>query len=189
MSSNSGSAVSCATRDGANPVGVASANRYDLLAPESAKLTGTLTGHARVPTSGQILDRQTRTHHRKRLGPRKISNHARRTPITPAAPPTTNYGPGGGDGQDLAVQFAQLRDQFLVRGGFGPSASSKARVRQGSFFRRTGRAACIVWPAPEFVRGPDAFGRAGTLASGHGTDVTEGDDSDETNGYEPDGPS
>jgi len=25
-----------------------------------------------------------------------------------------------------------------------------------SFFWRTGRAGCIVWPAPEFVRGPDA---------------------------------
>jgi hypothetical protein len=31
-----------------------------------------------------------------------------------------------------------------------------ARVVLGSFFRRIGRAACIVWPAPEFVRGPDA---------------------------------
>src|ERR1700746_2392707 len=25
---------------------------------------------------------------------------------------------------------------------------------------------CIVWPAPEFVRGPDAVRRAGTVASG-----------------------
>ena len=40
------------------------------------------------------------------------------------------------------------------------------RVPLGSFFRRTGRAACIVWPAPESVPGPDAFGRAGTAASG-----------------------
>src|ERR1700745_1732896 len=36
----------------------------------------------------------------------------------------------------------------------------------GSFFRRIARAACIVWPAPELVRGPDAGGRAGTVASG-----------------------
>ena len=52
------------------------------------------------------------------------------------------------------------------------SASAAARTRRdsggqlpgyprpgscwGSFFRRIGRAACIVWPAPEFVRGPDA---------------------------------
>src|SRR5271165_336809 len=43
------------------------------------------------------------------------------------------------------------------------------RVPLCSFFRRTGRAACIVWPAPEFVRGPDAFGRAGTVASGMAT--------------------
>src|SRR5690242_20352605 len=28
-----------------------------------------------------------------------------------------------------------------------------------------GRAVCIVWPAPEFVRGPDALRRAGTVAS------------------------
>jgi hypothetical protein len=32
-----------------------------------------------------------------------------------------------------------------------------ARVVLGSSFRRIGRAACIVWPAPEFVRGPDAL--------------------------------
>jgi hypothetical protein len=32
----------------------------------------------------------------------------------------------------------------------------RPRVVLGSFFRRIGRAACIVWPAPEFVRGPDA---------------------------------
>ena len=35
----------------------------------------------------------------------------------------------GGDGQDLAVEFAQLRDQLLVRSDFGPLASSKARAR------------------------------------------------------------
>jgi Pentapeptide repeats (8 copies) len=32
----------------------------------------------------------------------------------------------GGGGQDLAVEFAQFRDQLLVCGDFGPLASSKA---------------------------------------------------------------
>src|SRR5437763_1696631 len=40
------------------------------------------------------------------------------------------------------------------------------RVPLGSLFRRTGRAACIVWPAPGLARAPDAFCRAGTVASG-----------------------
>ena len=44
-----------------------------------------------------------------------------------------------------------------------------ARVPLGSFFRPTGRAGCIVWPAPEFVRGPDALRRARTVASGMAT--------------------
>ena len=38
----------------------ASAGHDDLLAPEPANLTGALIGYARVSTSGQILDRQTR---------------------------------------------------------------------------------------------------------------------------------
>jgi hypothetical protein len=42
------------------PAGVAGADEDDLLAPEPAKLTGALIGYARVSTSGQILDRQTR---------------------------------------------------------------------------------------------------------------------------------
>ncbi len=63
MSNNSGSAVSRAAGDDADPAGIAGADEYDLLGPEPAKLTGALIGHARVSTSGQILDRQTRTHH------------------------------------------------------------------------------------------------------------------------------
>jgi DNA invertase Pin-like site-specific DNA recombinase len=42
------------------PAGVAGAHEDDLLAPEPAKLTGALIGYARVSTSGQFLDRQTR---------------------------------------------------------------------------------------------------------------------------------
>lgn len=44
-----------------------------------------------------------------------------------------------------------------------------ARVALGSFFWRTGRAGCIVWPAPGFVPGPDALRGAGTVASGMAT--------------------
>src|SRR5215831_8960564 len=33
---------------------------------------------------------------------------------------------------------------------------TRSPVVLGSFFWRIGRAACIVWPAPQFVRGPDA---------------------------------
>ena len=42
------------------PAGIAGADDDDLLAPEPANLTGALIGYARVSTSGQILDRQTR---------------------------------------------------------------------------------------------------------------------------------
>ena len=49
-----------------------------------------------------------------------------------------------------------------------------AGSRRVSFFWWTGRAGCIVWPAPEFVRGPDALRRAGTVVSGMAKDVTEG---------------
>jgi len=46
------------------------------------------------------------------------------------------------------------------RGPGGTAAASyrvtRSPVVLGSFFRRIGRAACIVWPAPDFVRGPDA---------------------------------
>jgi hypothetical protein len=42
------------------PAGHAGADHDDLLAPEPATLTGALIGYARVSTSGQILDRQTR---------------------------------------------------------------------------------------------------------------------------------
>src|SRR6266487_3912591 len=42
----------------------------------------------------------------------------------------------------------------------------RRRVPLGSFFRRTGQAACIVWPTPGFARGPDAVRRARTVASG-----------------------
>jgi Resolvase, N terminal domain len=42
------------------PAGHAGADHDDLLAPEPANLTGALIGYARVSTSGQILDRQTR---------------------------------------------------------------------------------------------------------------------------------
>ena len=42
------------------PVDLADAGHDDLLAPEPANLTGALIGYARVSTSGQILDRQTR---------------------------------------------------------------------------------------------------------------------------------
>ena len=42
------------------PADIAGADHDDLLAPEPAKLTGALIGYARVSTSGQILDRQTR---------------------------------------------------------------------------------------------------------------------------------
>ena len=45
---------------GADPAGHAGAGHDDLLAPEPANLTGALIGYARVSTSGQILDRQTR---------------------------------------------------------------------------------------------------------------------------------
>ena len=57
-----------------------------------------------------------------------------------------------------------------------------ARVRWGSFFWRTRRAACIVWPAPEFVRGPDAFGQGRDRSVGRGTGIAEGDGADEGNG-------
>ena len=65
--------------------------------PSLAKLTGALTGHARVPASGQILDRQTRTRHPPTTRSPQSFRPRPGTPITPAAPPTTNYGPGGGD--------------------------------------------------------------------------------------------
>jgi hypothetical protein len=42
------------------PAGIAGVDQDDLLAPEPAKLTGALVGYARVSTSGQNLDRQTR---------------------------------------------------------------------------------------------------------------------------------
>ena len=42
------------------PAGIAGTDEDDPLAPEPAKLTGALIGYARVSTSGQILDRQTR---------------------------------------------------------------------------------------------------------------------------------
>ena len=42
------------------PAGHAGAGHDDLLAPEPANLAGALIGYARVSTSGQILDRQTR---------------------------------------------------------------------------------------------------------------------------------
>ena len=60
------------------------------------------------------------------------------------------------------------RDRRLVTGLPG------ARVGLGSFFWRTGRPGCIVWPAPGFVRGPDALRRAGIVASGMAKDVTDG---------------
>ena len=41
------------------PAGIAGAD-HDPLAPEPVNLTGALIGYARVSTSGQILDRQTR---------------------------------------------------------------------------------------------------------------------------------
>jgi|ERR1035438_1689613 hypothetical protein len=34
-----------------------------------------------------------------------------------------------GDGQDLAVELAQLREQLFVRGDFGPLGIGQARVR------------------------------------------------------------
>ena len=43
-----------------SPAGIAGTDEHDPLAPEPAKLTGALIGYARVSTSGQILDRQTR---------------------------------------------------------------------------------------------------------------------------------
>ena len=43
-----------------SPAGIAGTDEDDPLAPEPAKLTGALIGYARVSTSGQILDRQTR---------------------------------------------------------------------------------------------------------------------------------
>jgi hypothetical protein len=42
------------------PAGIAGAGQDDPLAPEPANLTGALIGYARVSTSGQNLDRQTR---------------------------------------------------------------------------------------------------------------------------------
>ena len=42
------------------PVGIVGADHDGLLASEPADLTGALIGYARVSTSGQILDRQTR---------------------------------------------------------------------------------------------------------------------------------
>jgi hypothetical protein len=43
------------------PAGIAGAGQDDPLSPEPANLTGALIGYARVSTSGQILDRQTRS--------------------------------------------------------------------------------------------------------------------------------
>ena len=61
MSNNSGAAVSrTGRRVTLTPVGIAGAGHDDLLAYEPANLTGALIGYARVSTSGQILDRQTR---------------------------------------------------------------------------------------------------------------------------------
>ena len=59
MSNNSGTAVSRAVGDDADPADIAGAHEYDPLAPEPANLTGALIGYARVSTSGQNLDRQT----------------------------------------------------------------------------------------------------------------------------------
>jgi len=42
------------------PVGIVGADHDGLLASEPANLTGALIGYARVSTSGQVLDRQTR---------------------------------------------------------------------------------------------------------------------------------
>jgi hypothetical protein len=75
----------------------------------------------------------------------------------------------------LAVRLGRPR-------GPGGRAAASYRVTRspvvlGSFFRRIGRAACIVWPAPEFVRGPDAFQGAGTVASGHGKRMSPKDSS------------
>ena len=60
MSNNSGAALSHGRRVTLTPAGHAGADHDDLLAPEPANLTGALIGYARVSTSGQILDRQTR---------------------------------------------------------------------------------------------------------------------------------
>ena len=61
MSNNSGTAVSRTVRRVTlTPAGHAGADDDDLLAPEPANLTGALIGYARVSTSGQNLDRQTR---------------------------------------------------------------------------------------------------------------------------------
>ena len=61
MSNNSGTAVSRTARGLALiPDGTASAGHDDLLAPEAANLTGVPIGYARVPASGQIMDRQIR---------------------------------------------------------------------------------------------------------------------------------
>jgi Resolvase, N terminal domain len=61
VSNNSGTAVS-RTAGGVTltPASLAGADEDDLLAPEPAKLTGALIGYARVSTSGQNPDRQTR---------------------------------------------------------------------------------------------------------------------------------
>jgi hypothetical protein len=58
-------------------------------------------------------------------------------------------------GSGPAVRIGQPRGP-----GERPPASCRlpgARIRRVSFFWRTGQAACIVWPAPEFVRGHDAL--------------------------------
>jgi DNA invertase Pin-like site-specific DNA recombinase len=61
VSNNPATAVSRTVRRVTlTPVGIVGAGQDDPLAPEPAKLTGALIGYARVSTSGQILDRQTR---------------------------------------------------------------------------------------------------------------------------------